>query len=42
MRHVNIRENCVREAIHIFNEVNVAHIAGASNPADIFVQRVQV
>jgi len=36
---VNIRENCVREAIHVFNEVLVSHIAGASNPADIFTKK---
>jgi len=28
MRHVNIRENAVREAIHEFNEVTVSHILG--------------
>ena len=38
MRHVNIRENCIREAIHEHNEVAVVHIAGASNPADIFTK----
>ena len=35
MRHVNIRQNCIREA-HEHNEVAIVHIAGASNPADLF------
>jgi hypothetical protein len=35
LRHLNIRENCVREAIQL-DEVSVAHIAGSSNPADLF------
>jgi hypothetical protein len=35
MRHVNIRENAVREAKE-FNEVSILHIAGASNPSDLF------
>jgi hypothetical protein len=38
MRHVNIRENAVREAIHEFNEVTVSHIPGAQNPSDIFTK----
>ena len=38
MRHVNIRENAVREAIHEFNEVAVLHIPGAHNPSDIFTK----
>jgi hypothetical protein len=35
LRHLNIRENCVCESI-LLNEVSVNHIAGASNPADLF------
>jgi len=35
LRHLNIRENCVRESIQL-NEVSVNHIAGTSNPADLF------
>ena len=35
LRHLNIRENCVRESIQ-FNEVSVSHIAGVTNPADLF------
>mmetsp|Transcript_23736 Transcript_23736/g.34017 ORF Transcript_23736/g.34017 Transcript_23736/m.34017 type:complete len:111 (+) Transcript_23736:2220-2552(+) len=35
MRHVNIRENAVREAKE-HNEVSICHIAGASNPSDLF------
>jgi hypothetical protein len=35
LRHLNIRENCVHESI-LLNEVSVNHIAGASNPADLF------
>mmetsp|Transcript_14142 Transcript_14142/g.20281 ORF Transcript_14142/g.20281 Transcript_14142/m.20281 type:complete len:147 (-) Transcript_14142:171-611(-) len=38
MRHVNIRENAVREAIHEFNEVSVSHIPGPQNPSDIFTK----
>ena len=38
MRHVNIRENAIREAIHEFNEITVSHIPGQSNPADIFTK----
>ncbi len=38
MRHVNIRENAVREAIHEFNEITVSHIPGQSNPADILTK----
>jgi hypothetical protein len=38
MRHVNIRENAVREAIHEFNEVSVSHIPGPCNPSDIFTK----
>ena len=38
MRHVNIRENAVREAIHEFHEVTVSHIPGPCNPSDIFTK----
>ena len=38
MRHVNIRESCVREAIHVFKEVQVDHIEGKRNMADIFTK----
>jgi len=38
MRHVNIRENAIREAIHEYNEVTVSHIPGAQNPSDIFTK----
>ena len=35
IRHVNIRKNAVCEAQE-FNEVSIQHIAGASNPSDLF------
>jgi hypothetical protein len=35
MRHVNIRENAVREA-RVPNEVSIQHIPGMCNPADMF------
>jgi hypothetical protein len=38
MRHVNIQENVVREAIHQFKEIEVFHVAGPANPADIFTK----
>jgi hypothetical protein len=38
MRHVNIRENCVREAIHEFHEIQISHIPGKHNPSDIFTK----
>jgi len=38
MRHVNIRENAVREAIHVFHEISVSHIPGLCNPSDIFTK----
>jgi hypothetical protein len=38
MHHVNIRENCVWEAIHVYHEVQVIHIPGKQNPADIFTK----
>jgi hypothetical protein len=37
MRHLNIRENVVREA-QKFQEVFISHIPGACNPADIFTK----
>jgi hypothetical protein len=39
MRHVNIRENVVREeSIQEFHEITVKHISGKTNPADIFTK----
>jgi len=38
MRHVNIRENAVREAIHKHKEVTVQHIGGKVNPSDLFTK----
>ena len=38
MRHVNIQENIVRESIHVFKEIEVDHIPGPCNPADIFTK----
>jgi hypothetical protein len=38
MRHVNIQENIVRESIHIFKDIEVGHIPGPCNPADIFTK----
>jgi hypothetical protein len=40
LRHLNIRENCVRESI-LFNEVSVNHIAGATNPTDFFSKELK-
>ena len=37
MRHYNIRENCVREAIK-FKEILVSHIPGPLNPGDIMTK----
>jgi hypothetical protein len=37
MRHVNIRENAVREA-RLLGEVSILHIPGVSNPADLFTK----
>ncbi len=37
MRHVNIWENAVREA-RLLNEVSISHIAGSTNPADLFTK----
>jgi hypothetical protein len=37
MRHVNIRENAVREA-RVLNEVSIHHIPGAHNPADLLTK----
>jgi hypothetical protein len=38
MRHYNIRENAVREALHEHNEITVLHIGGKVNPADILTK----
>jgi hypothetical protein len=38
MRHVNIQENIVREAIHSFRDIGISHIPGPCNPADIFTK----
>jgi len=37
MRHVNIRENAVREA-RLHGELSIHHIPGVSNPADLFTK----
>jgi hypothetical protein len=37
MRHVNIRENAVREA-RLLNEVSIQHIPVSCNPADLFTK----
>jgi hypothetical protein len=38
MRHVNIRENAVREAVHEHGEVSILHVSGKTNPADLFTK----
>ncbi|MGH7955062.1 MAG: Ty1/Copia family ribonuclease HI, partial [Gloeomargaritales cyanobacterium] len=38
MRHVNIRENRIREAVHEFHEVQIRHISGEANPADLLTK----
>jgi hypothetical protein len=38
MRHYNVRENAVREAINEYKEVTVQHIGGKVNPADLFTK----
>jgi len=38
LRHVNIRENLVREAIHKFHEVWAEHISGQLNPSNLFTK----
>jgi hypothetical protein len=38
MRHVNIRENSIREAIHEHKEITVQHIGGKVNPSDLFTK----
>ena len=38
MRHVNIRENAVREAVQTYHEVTVEHIGGKLNPSDLFTK----
>ena len=42
MRHVNIRENAIREAIHEFKEINISHIPGTCNPSDIFTKEFKL
>lgn len=38
MRHYNIRENVVHEAINEYNEVSVHHVGGKTNPADLLTK----
>ena len=38
MRHYNIRENCVREAIHIFFDIRLLHVSGKLNPSDLLTK----
>jgi hypothetical protein len=39
MRHVNIQESTIREAIHEHNKVAVPHILGGKvNPLDLFTK----
>ena len=38
MRHFNIRENCVREAIHVFKEILLHHVPGKLNPSDMLTK----
>ena len=38
MRHYNIRENCVREAIHEFFDVSLLHVPGKQNPSDLLTK----
>ena len=38
MRHYNIRENAIREAIHEFKEITVLHIGGKVNPSDLLTK----
>jgi hypothetical protein len=38
MRHVNIRESAIREAVHDFKEITVQHIGGKINPSDLFTK----
>ena len=38
MRHYNIQENCICEAIHEFHEVRVDHVAGVMKPANSFTK----
>jgi hypothetical protein len=40
MRHLNIRENAVREAQQL-QEVSISHIPGTYNPADIFTKELK-
>jgi hypothetical protein len=38
MRHVNIRENAVRKAVHEHKEVTIQHIGNKVNPSDLFTK----
>jgi hypothetical protein len=38
MRHYNVRENAVHEAINEYKEVTIQHIGGKVNPADLFTK----
>ena len=38
MRHYNIRENCVREAIRIFLDIRLLHVSGKLNPSDLLTK----
>jgi hypothetical protein len=38
MRHANIRESAVREAVHKHKEVTVQHIGGEVNPSNLFTK----
>ena len=40
MKHVNLRENAVRECI-VLKELTVHHVAGKLNPADIFTKELR-
>ena len=40
MKHVNLRDNCVREAVSL-KELLVSHIAGKINPADLFTKELR-
>ncbi len=38
MQHMSIRENAFREAIQVYNEVEVRHVSGKANPSDILTK----
>jgi hypothetical protein len=38
MRHVNIRESAIREAVHDLKQITVQHIGGKINPFDLFTK----